>query len=313
MYPGARTLESSVHGEDNGENFIEDVAPTAAHAAIRFTTLDTPDRVISWYDAWLKAHGWEDARNGAPGRTWQRGSREQVTIDVPTYLHYLPKVTYDYSYRLLSSRFAPLPAAASPITDPVGVEAVDTRDAGVVPFAYRFFAYGSAEATAEEQRWSSDGWIRDGIRMAKQSDAESTAPRRAAYRLETFQVPEYENTPQKQGDDPPGYLITVMRDELYQEGFLQISAGHTTLKGVRAVQYTYARGDREVYELAVGYGPDLSATYNRTVNNPANGQYTAKYRVATISLVYSILPKMCRTTDPDCVALAPAPDLAVGP
>jgi hypothetical protein len=99
---------------------------------------------------------------------------------------------------------------------------------------------------------------------------------------------------------------------VYSEGFRQLSKQGTTLKGQPAVEFTYGRGDREVYELAIAYGPVLSTTFLRTVNNPVNGTWTAPYRVATISIVYAILPRACTATQADCLVLVPSPNAAIG-
>jgi hypothetical protein len=68
-----------------------------------------------------------------------------------------------------------------------------------------------------------------------------------------------------------------------------------------------------VYEFAIAYGPVQTASYFRYANNPDSGTLTAPYRVATISTVYAILPRLCDVGNADCIALVPAPNSAVGP
>jgi hypothetical protein len=314
VYPGATTVSSSVAGENNGQNFIQNTSPTPAQAAIEFTSADTPDKVMVWYDNWLKARSWQDARFNGEGRYWQRGGNEQISIDLPLYRKDLPPrvITYDYTYQLFSSRFPALNPAADPITEPVTVGAVSSRDVGITKYGGDEVTYGTPNASAIEESWSTTGWIDTVVLLAARADAEQVAPPRAAYRLRILQLPEYFNEPAYQGTDPEGNLLTQQQTFMYAEGFRLVVSGSTTLQGQPAVEFTYRRGDREVYELAIAYGPVLSTTFLRTVNNPVNGTWTAPYHVATISIVYAILPMACDAIQADCLALVPSPNAAIG-
>lgn len=103
-----------------------------------------------------------------------------------------------------------------------------------------------------------------------------------------------------------------MQRQLFEMGYHRLASGDTTLKGMPATTLTYARGDRDVYKFAIGYGPEKIAHYYRYVNNSASGTLTASYRVATIGVVHSILPRRCTANEADCLALVPEPNSAVG-
>lgn len=301
VYPGARDVSTQMHGENNGRNFIQNVAPTPAYAEIQFHTGDGPDRVIDWYDRQLKTRGWEDARSSGSGRYWQRGTSEQASIWRETYLQGAP---YDFRYSLRSSRFPPLGPAAFPIGDPVSVEAVQSRDAGIQDY---FGVTATADGAAATTEWSSIDFAYDALRLASRAESEQVAPPRAAYRLLTFQIPEYYDKPERM--DQQGHLEKSALQILYEQGFKQLIAYTTSVAGVSADEFIDVRGDREVYELAIGYGPVRQTTYR----GAGGVTLSALYRVATVSVVYAILPRLCGTGNPDCISLVPAPNSAVGP
>jgi hypothetical protein len=314
VYPGSRTVRNSVKGESSGDNFIEPTGPTPARVDVEFTTRDTPDKVIAWYDGWLKAHRWADT-GPYGGRSWQRGDREVFVIDVPVYRHDLPAdvVTYDYSYVLYSSRFAPLSPALPAIRDPVSVEDVTTRNVGITKYGRDEYRYGTIEAAfAEKSLWPSNGSIYSAILITESQDSEESQPARAAYRLRALEVPEYYDQPQEQVSDQRGHLLTEQKTRMYEEGFRLLSESATTLIGTSAVELKYGREDREVYTVAIAYGPDLKATYPRT-GYADTGSFTAPYRVATIAVAYAILPKSCTVTRNECLALVPDLSSAFSP
>ena len=308
VYPGAHNVNTDLRGENNGQSWIQPVSPTPAYADIQFNSSDTTDKVIDWYDRWLKARGWEDAQTGGFGRYWQRGSREQASIDLLTYLKNVP---YDFRYTLLSNRFDALGPAATPIGDPVNVAAVKTRHAGIQDgLGLHEVTYHTRDAEEAAKSWATTDQAIVVIRMASTSDSEQSAPPRAAFSLQTFQAPEYYNQPER--NDPQGHLVTGTQKQLRQSGWRLLSSTSTSLAGVPADDYVFARGDHDVYEFAIGYGPVQATSYFRYVNNPGSGTLTAPYRVATISVVYAILPRLCSVNNPDCIALVPAPNSAVG-
>ena len=300
VYPGTKDVNIQLHGESNGQNFIENVDPTPAYADIQFHSADGPDKVLDWYDRQLKARGWEDARSYGSGRYWQRGSNEQASVDRLTYLKDVP---YDFRYWLRSSRFPPLGPAAFPIGDPVSVEAVQSRAVGIQDY---FGAKPTADSAAATRQWSTIDFVYDAVRLASGADSEQMTPPRAAYRLLTFQLPEYYDQPERM--DPQGHLLKSALELLYEQGFRQVTVSTTTLGGLSADEYIEVRGDREVYELAIGYGPVRQTSYF----DANRGSVTAPYRVASVSVVYSILPRLCNVINPDCLALVPTPNSAVG-
>lgn len=285
VYPGATGVTAQVKGEDNGQTWFENLSPTPAHADVQFHTSDAPSAVYAWYDQWLKTHAWEDAQTTGDGRYWQRGGNEQASINRLTYLKDSP---YDFLYSLLSSRFPPNPPAAIQIGDPVSAAAVLSRDAGIQDY----FGLKPTDNAAEAKRqWHESDFAYYALRMASRAEPEQASPPRAAYRLLTFQVAEY---------GIEGHLLSSALGTLDQQGFRRLANYTTTIAGAPADEYLEARGDREVYEIAIGYGP------------VTHGLSTS-YRVATVSVVYAILPKACSAANPDCVNLAPAPNSAVGP
>ena len=309
VYPGASNVNTELRGESNGQSWIEPVSPTPAYADIQFNSSDTTYKVIAWYDRWLKARGWEAAQTEGVGRYWQRGTNEQASIELLTYLKNVP---YDFRYPLLSNRFEALGPPAAPIGDPVNVAAVTTRHVGIQDgFGLHEVAYNTRDAEDAAKSWATTDPAFAVIRLASTSGSEQNAPPRAAFSLQTFQAPEYYNEPER--NDRQGHFVTSTQQVLSQEGFRQLSRTSTSLAGVPADYYVLARGDREVYEFAIGYGPVQTASYFRYANNPASGTLTAPYRVTTVSAVYAILPKLCNVNNPDCIALVPAPNSAVGP
>jgi len=309
VYPGASNVNTELRGENSGQNWIQSVSPTPAYADIQFNSSDTTYKVVDWYDRWLKARGWEDAQVGGAGRYWQRGSNEQASIYLLTYLKNVP---YDFRYALESNRFEANRPPAAPIGDPVDVAAVTTRPEGIQSgFGLHEVPYHTRDAEEAAKSWATTDMAFVVIRMASTSDSEQTAPPRAAFSLQTFQAPEYYDQPER--NDPEGHFVSGTQDTLRQAGWRQLSSASTSLAGVPGDEYVFARGDREVYEFAIAYGPVQIASYFRYTNNPDSGTLTAPYRVATISAVYAILPRLCSVGNADCIALVPSPNSAVGP
>ena len=300
VYPGASDVKKQAQGENSGQGWIENVDPTPAYADTQFRSADSPDRVIDWYDRQLKARGWEDAQTFGYGRYWQRGGNEEASINPSGLLQAGP---YDFRYSLLSSRFPALGPAASPIGDPVSVDAVKTRAAGIQDYFGTKYTEDSASAS---RKWSTVDFAYSTVRLASEAASEQASPARAAYRLITFQIPEYYDQPERM--DSQGHLLTDSLHLLQAQGFKQLTVLKTTVAGAWADEYIETRGDHEVYELALGYGGVLQASYS----DPNRGTLTAPYRVATVSAVYAILPKACSNDRPDCVELVPNPSSAAG-